>query len=231
MKQNQDYQKPAVRKRMYEQVEKLMDQAASDIYSSQEKGLYSLAVHHHLQRHAWEIMFPLGREYWPNNFCGYLCDPSLPWPQATSYSYCMDVTCPPFLSHGYLMFGYAVLGGKLVRTTFFSVETIVKYQIMPQAMVIDPLATHHGIVPEYYLGCRVDRCDIDNLLISRENPLESFVKRINEKQHKERLYNSYMEAYNLQMAYEPGWFPKQLLAFAEEYGLYVPPQERNQSID
>jgi hypothetical protein len=89
------------------------------------------------------------------------------------------------------------------------------------------LCVAHGITPDYYIGCWAEKQDIDNFMVLRKNPLELFVNRKNKQEHQERLYDSYMEAYNLQMYHEPGYFPPQLIKFCEENDLYIPPQERN----
>ncbi len=227
MKTKRDYRNPKVRRSMYEELAALMEEGTQAIFDDEGKHLYNSATHQYLKKNGWEIMFPLEKSRWPDKFNEFLADGNLPWPQYTTYSYVMSVLCPPFISPYSVYFGYAMVDGKLIRTTFFAIETIVKYQIMPQAMVIDPLCLAHGIEPEYYIGCWAEKADIDNFMILRKNPLEMFVARKNEKAHKEELYYSYMEAYNLQMFHEPGYFPYQLIEFAKENNLYIPPQKRD----
>ncbi len=223
---NKDYKNKKVREAMYKQLTLLMEEGASRIKNKNGAELYCLSTHYYLMENAWEIMFPLKQEFWPDKFNDYLADSNLPWPQGSTYSYIMSVVCPPFISCSNLYFGYAVLDGKLIRTTFFAIETLVDYQIMPQAMVIDPLCLAHGIKPDYYIGCWAEKQDIDNFIILRKNPLDLFVDRKQKEAHKERLYDTYMESYNLQMLHAPGYFPPQLLRFAKENNLSIPPQER-----
>jgi hypothetical protein len=222
-----DYRSSKVRRGMYEELNRLMEESEQVIFNGNGAHLYDSATHYHLMKNGWEIMFPLKKELWPDQFNEFLADGNLPWPQYATYSYIMSVLCPPFIGSYNLYFGYAVIDGKLIKTTFFAIDTIVKYQIMPQSMVIDPLCVAHGITPDYYIGCWAEKQDIDNFMVLRKNPLELFVNRKNKQEHQERLYDSYMEAYNLQMYHEPGYFPPQLIKFCEENGLYIPPQERN----
>lgn len=222
-----DYQKAEVRRDMYEELHRLMEEAHQIISDKKGGHLYDSLTHIYLMRNGWEIMFPLEKERWPNMFFEKIViDYALPWPQYATYAYIMNVLYPPAFSPYSLYFGYAVIDGKLVRTAFFTIETIVKYQIMPQAMVIDPLCFAHGITPDYYIGCPVEKQDIEEGLLSRKGPLELFVKRKSEQELADRLYNDHIMVYDLQLAYEPGYFPPQLIKFAEKNNLYVPPQER-----
>lgn len=223
---NESYKKPDVRRNMYKELNLLMEKGERAIRNGNGADLYNLETHYYLMKNAWEIMFPLKRESWPSKFNEHLADENLPWPQGAAYSYIMSVLCPPFISSFNLYFGYAIIAGKLIRTSFFAIDTIVKYQIMPQGMVIDPLCLAHNITPDYYIGCWVEKQDVDNFMILRKNPLKLFVERKNRKEHEERLHDTYMEAYNLQISFEPGYFPPQLIKFCEENNLHVPPQER-----
>jgi len=224
---NKNYQDPKVRRDMYRELSCLMKEGKCAIRDGNGSDFYDSETHYYLMENAWEIMFPLKRELWPERFNEFLADENLPWPQGATYSYIMSAICPPFINSSNLYFGYAIVDGKLIRTTFFAIDTIVKYQLMPQSMVIDPLCLSHNIKPDYYVGCWAEKEDIDNFMILRKNPLELFVKRKNEQKHKERIYDSYMEAYNLQMSFEPRYFPPQLIEFCKENNLYVPKQERN----
>lgn len=223
MKRN--YEESEVRRKMYEELNSLMEEGRRIILED-NNNLYNLQTHCYLTENAWEIMFPLKKESWPNKFNEFLADDNLPWPQGSTYSYAMSIICPPFINFNSLYFGYAVIAGKLIRTTFFAINIIVEYQVLPQSMVIDPLCLAHKIEPEYYIGCCVEKKDIEKFIFVKKNPLEVFVERKKEQEHKERLYDTYIEAYNLQIYFEPGYFPPQLIKFCEENGLYVPPQKR-----
>lgn len=225
MKKN--YEDYNVREEMYEQLSHLMKNAARAISDGNGSDFYNSETHYYLMENAWEIMFPLEKEFWPEKFNEFLSDNNFPWPQGTTYSYIMSVICPPFIGSYNLYFGYAVVNGKLIRTSFFAINTIVKYQIMPQGMVIDPLCLAHNIRPDYYVGCLADKQDVDDFIISRKNPLELFVKRKNTQEQEKKIFDSYMESYNLQMTFEPGYFPPQLIKFCEKNNLYIPAQERN----
>jgi hypothetical protein len=228
-----DYKNPKVRRSMYKELDCLMKKGRQAISSGEGSDLYDLATHRYLMEEGWEIMFPLKKELWPNKFNEFLCDENLPWPQYATYSYIMSVLCPPFISSYLLYFGYAIIDGKLVKTTFFAVNTMVEYQEMPQSMVVDPLCLAHGIEPDYYIGCGVGKQDINNFMTLKKNPLELFVKREeeerrkkDEQEHKDKLYISYSENYELQIRAAPGYFPPQLIEFCKENNLYIPPQER-----
>lgn len=221
-----DYRDPAVHTAMYKELKSMLVNAANDILNQQGGHLYSMAAHQYLIKNGWEIMFPLEREKWPEIFHQIHPNNKFPWPEGTTHTYVTDVLCPPFINFSFLFFGYAVIDGKLMRATFFAVETMVEYQAMPQAMVVDPLCLIHGLEPEYYIGCGVTKEDMENFLIDRKNPLEILVERTAEAEHKKRLFDSYMESYQLQLQVEPGYFPPQLIKFAEENDLYIPPQEK-----
>lgn len=223
---DKNYQKPGVRRDMYKELNRLMEKGKQTIRDSNGADLYNLETHCYLMKNAWEIMFPLKRESWSSKFNEHLADENTPWPQGSTYSYIMSVLCPPFISSFNLYFGYAIVSGKLIRTTFFAINTIVKYQLMPQGMVINPLCLAHNIKPDYYIGCLAEKKDVDDFMLLRKNPLELFVGRKNRQEYEKRLYDTYMEAYNLQISFEPGYFPPQLIKFCEENNLHVPPQER-----
>ncbi len=93
----------------------------------------------------------------------------------------MDVIAPPFIPHSLLHFGYAIVDGKLVRSTFFVVQQMVNYQAWPQGMVIDPLAIMNNIQPAFYVGCSVPKEDIESWMLHRKNPLEMYLERKSKK--------------------------------------------------
>jgi len=226
-----EYEKEDVRKFMYGQLELLMKAASDHIYAKDEqsKAYYNSETHHYIDKNSWELLFPLEKERWPDKFNEhqYAQIDKMLWPGYTTYCYMMDVIAPPFIPYFLLHFGYAVVEGKLIRSAFFVVQSMVKYQEWPQGMVIDPLAEHHGVKPSFYIGCAIHEKEfIENWMLDRKNPLEMYVKNKHEEEHKERIRSSYMEAYFMQMSYEPGWFPEGLIEFAKKEGLYVPPQER-----
>lgn len=227
MKETPEYTQVEVRDFMYGQLKLLMDAASDHIHEKDEesKKYYDSRTHHYLDKNGWELLFPLEKERWPDNFLehNYMDIDQKIWPQFTTYSYMMDVIAPPLIPSILLNFGYAVVEGKLIRCTFFVLQTMVDYQVMPQGMVIDPLAEYHGIKPSFYIGCAIyDKKYIENWMIYKKNPLEMFVNEKNAEEHKERIRNSYMEAYNNQMMYEPEWFPEKLIKFAQEEGLSIP---------
>jgi hypothetical protein len=152
------------------------------------------------------------------------------WPNSTSYNYSMDVILPPSIPSSILHFGYAVLDDKLIRSSFYVTQMMVDYQIYPQGVVIDPLAVHNGIAPSYYMGVTLDKKDINDFLISKKHPLETFVEKKNKRDHELRIYNSHMEGYFTQMAYEPGWFSDQLMEFAVDQGLHIPNSSHNNEL-
>lgn len=224
-----EFEKEEVRNSMYEQLEVLMKEAQDHIYNKDEesKRFYSSNAHWYLADNIYELMFPLEKERWPKNFKNqYLQMEDMAWPLYTNYCYFMDIIAPPFIPYSLLHFGYAIVDNQLIRTTFFVVQRMVDYQKRPQAMVIDPLAEHHGIKPSFYTGSPVpDKKYIQDWMLTRENPLELYmidVQKENERKHKERIRDSYFESYHLQMAYAPEWFPDELVEFAKKEKLYIP---------
>src|SRR3990172_7883989 len=231
MKQK-EYEKKEVRESMYDQLALLMKAATGHISAKDEesKRFYNAQTHHFIDENCWELLFPMDKDKWPSHFqeLGRLYDPQMTWPGFTTYRYVMETICPPFIPHSLLHFGYAVVEGKLIRSTFFVVQSMVKYQAMSQGMVIDPLAENREITPSFYVGCPVlDKKYIEEWMISRKNPLEMYVDGKNEEEHKERIRKSYMEAYWLQMEHEPLWFPKELIKFAEKEGLIIPEGQKS----
>lgn len=207
-------------------------------------GYYDISTHSFLKRgdensagYPREVILPLPKEEWPEKFSELekRYDSQMTWPKYSMYLYTMDVFCPPFIPVCLLHFGYAIHQGKLIRCPFFVVfqmteQTINKEKILlPEAFAIDPLALKSGITPDCYVGVNLKKEYVEEWFLSRGktgHPLENYVTKKNQKEHEERLYNSYMESYNLQMTYEPGWFPQQLIDFAKKEGLYIPKQDR-----
>lgn len=229
------YENENARSLMWQNLEKLMKEAQDHIWEKDEqsKQYYNSMTHHHIDKEGWELLFPLEKEKWPKRFLNMErhYDSHMTWPGYSTYCYMMDVLAPPLIPHILLHFGYAIVDGKLVRSTFFVVQQMVDYQEWPQGMVIDPLAIMNNIQPTFYVGCSVPKEDIQNWMIHRKNPLEMYLERKSKKEHEERLYDSYMESYRLQILHEPGWFPEQLITFAKKENLYIPPQERKVNVD
>lgn len=227
-----DYTDEGVRNNLYAQLNKLMKEGQNHIWDKtpEAKDLYDSPTHFFLKKEGWEIMFPLKEENWPKSFQGMAgnYNQEFKWPWFTTYCYITDVIAPPLIPHSLLYFGYAVVEDKLIRCTFFVVQKMVEYQVMPQGMVIDPLANREGKVPSFYIGVPVlDKELILKWVRSRRNPLEVYVEELNAKERNERVYNSYMESYYLQMQHEPNWFPADLIKFAKEENLYIPPNQRS----
>lgn len=229
-----EFEKKEVRDSYQEQLHLLMNEAYGHISSEgdkEAKKFYNSSTHWYLdpEENGWELLFTLDKQQWPNNFKNsYLQIEDMRWPQYTNYCYLMDVIAPPFIPYSLLYFGYAVVKGMLFKTSFFVVQKMVNYQIMPQGMVIDPLAEYHGIKPSFYIGSPVpDKKYIEDWMLTRENPLELYmidVQKENERKHKERIRDSYFESYHLQMAHSPGWFPNELIEFAKKEKLHIPQQ-------
>ena len=231
MKQK-EYEKKEVREFMYGQLALLMKVATGHISDKDEESrrFYNSETHYFIEKNILELLFPMDKEQWPTKFqeMGRNYDPQMSWPGYATYCYLMDVIAPPCISFILLHFGYAVVEGKLIRSTFFVVQSMVNYQPWPQGMVIDPLADIHGVKPSFYVGCSVpNKKFIENWMISRKNPLEVYVEEREEKEHKKDIWRSYMETYALQMTHEPQWFPKELIKFAEKEGLYVPEGQKS----
>lgn len=191
---------------------------------------YNLSTHSYIRRNCWEILLPLDKEEWSKTAAelNLNYEESMPWPNFSTYCYSMDVVCPPNIPFRCLYFGYAVMeDGSVVKTAFYHWYKMVNYQIMPQGIVMDPLADMKGIKPRYYIGCSVDREDIEGFIHSRKiNVLERYVERKSKKEHEERLHDSYMEAYYIQMAYEPHYLPQALQEFAKKEDLPFPEDQR-----
>jgi hypothetical protein len=183
----------------------------------QSPDLYSYRTHRFLEEHGWELLFPLGREEWPSALSELQFDnaEAMKWPHWTTYQYVMSVIAPPSLPHLLLNFGYAVLDGRLVKCAFFVVQRMVDFQIMPQGMVVDPMAVRDGKEPDFYFGCSVDRKELEDFLVLRENPLEMYSKRMGLEAQECNLEVAYMEAYCLQMATYPELCPQELRDWAD----------------
>ncbi|HVY35737.1 MAG TPA: hypothetical protein VG982_00455 [Candidatus Paceibacterota bacterium] len=146
--------------------------------SPESSRFYSRLTHRFLMDHAWEILIPAAKEERPSIFEGLEYDNEMPWPQMTTYNYVMSVLTPPSIPWAMLTFGYAIHEGKLVRSTFFTHQKMVPYQVMPQGIVIDPMAIQKGIQPEYYIGCPVCSKDyIENFIKMKQNPFEEYVAK------------------------------------------------------
>lgn len=231
---------------LQQKFEELAKKAGESIIDNAEsaKSYYELSTHSFLKRgdensagYPREVILPLPKEEWPKKFSELekRYDSQMTWPNYSMYLYTMDVFCPPFIPNCLLHFGYAVYQDKLICCPFFVVlemteQTINEEKIMlPEAFAIDPLASKSGISPDCYIGVNLKKEYVEEWFLSRGrtgHPLENYVNKKRQKEHEERLYDSYMEAYNLQMTYEPGWFPQQLIDFAQKEGLYIPRQDR-----
>ena len=229
----EEFEKQEVRNSYEKQFSILMKEARAHIVKGDEesKKFYELHTHWYLEpeEDGWELLFPLDKQEWPTNFKNsYLQIEDMQWPQYTNYCYLMDILAPPFIPFLLLYFGYAVVEGVLIKTSFFVIQKMVNYQIMPQGMVVDPLAEYHGIKPSFYVGIPVpNKKYVEDWMITRQNPLEMYmidVQKKKEIEHKEKLRNSYFESYCIQMAYAPGWFSDQLLEFSKEEKLHIPKQ-------
>lgn len=220
--------------KMYEEHYALMDEIQNIIWDEGQKEkhsqYYDSSTHDFLRRHAWEIIFPVSQEEWFKNLQNLnWYNKAMPWPQYAPYQYSMDVLLPPNMTVSSLYFGYAVLeDGTVQRTCFFNWYKIVDYQVMPQGIAMDPLAKLHNIPVKYYVGIPIEECDLQNFIFRMPgHPLENYVKRKSEEEHKKSLYNMYMEAYVLQMTHEPQYFSRKLIEFANENGLYVPEGQKS----
>lgn len=226
-----EFETQEVRDSMFKQLILLLEEAGGHIFNKDEesKRFYSSDGHWYIEDNIYELMFPLEKERWPENFKNqYLEMEQMAWPQYTNYCYLMDIIAPPFIPYSLLHFGYAVVDGKLIKTTFFVVQTMVDYQISPQGMVIDPLAEYHGIKASFYVGTPLpDKKYIEEWMNTRKSPFEMYmmdVQKENEKKHQEKIRDSYFESYYLQMAYAPEWFPDELIEFAKKEKLHIPHQ-------
>jgi len=205
------------------------------------KNLYNEETHYFLTENSigWpsEIMLPLPKEEWPKNFRDLekRYESQMKWPNWSMYLYTMDIFCPPFIPDSLFYLGYAMYQDKLFCCPFFVVLKMTEQTIndkkmtIPVEFVIDPLASMTGITPDCYVGASIDKRYVEEWFFSRGktgDPLENYVEQKNKKEHEERLYKSYLEGYSLQMAYEPGWFPQQLIDFAQKERLYIPEQKR-----
>lgn len=231
---NLDFSNEANREKAYKYLSDVMEESYQLLCSEKEderrektQHLFNTSTHVYLTNNAWEILLPLKHEKRGPKFQEMKYDSLMKRPQAATYCYTMDVIAPPSIPSGILHFGYAFLDDKPIRSAFFVVQGMVEYQIMPQGLVIDPLANQHGIKPSFYVGCSVDKEDIQNFLFSRINPLEAFVQKINKKANDDRLAQSYMEGYFYQMRFEPGLFSEQLMEFAVNNNLHIPYSENN----
>lgn len=224
----ENYESGQVREVMRKELDALMESGVGLLRKDGGKNpdLYKEDTHLYLMEHGWKLLFSLEEKQWPENFRKLKYDSVFVWPMYSAYCYLMDVICPPLIPHVLLHFGYAVLGDRLIKCAFFVVQRMVDYQIMPQGMVIDPLAIRSGKKPSFYVGCPVDKEDIENFLIKKKGPLELHVERKGREEHERQLYDSYMEAYVLQVAMAPGWFPPELIKSAEKEGLAIPRQEK-----
>lgn len=148
---------------MYKEHEKAMEFIRQILRDENKKDLhrnyYNLQTHNFLEKHAWEILLPVSQEEWFKSLQELKrYNDQMPWPQYATYQYCMDVALPPNISEHALYFGYAILeDNAVVRTCFFQWMKLVNYQIMPQGIVMDPLAKIHNIPVKYYVGISVEK--------------------------------------------------------------------------
>lgn len=219
---------------MYEKHHKLMADIQGIIWDENQKDkhsqYYNSSTHGFLKEHAWEILFPVPEEEWFRNLKNLSrYNKDMPWPQFAPYQYTMDVIYPPNMTESSLCFGYAFLeDGTVKKTCFFNWMKIVNYQVMPQGIVMDPLAKLHGISVKYYVGVPIDKEDLEHFLLRAPgHPLENYVKRKRDEEHQQRLHDSYMEAYYLQMQYEPNYLPHKLQEFAKKEGLPFPKDQKS----
>jgi len=222
MKKN--FNDPIIRKKTYEKLKSILEAATDDIKAKKRNDLYGLDAHQYLINHAWEIMFPLEYSEWPEEFHKVHFTKKISWPSETTSSYIMKVILPPFINSFSLCFGYAILGEELIKTSFFIMADISKYQSITQGMVIDPLARLNEVEPDYYIGCGVEKSIIDDFVFLKKNPLEKFANNETEKRYKRIFHDVNTEEYALQLSLAPHYFPPQLLKFAEGSNLYIPEQ-------
>jgi len=158
---------------------------------------YSHLVNNYLVDSNLKIMRPLAKENWPVEFTWITVSPETCWPAMTKDLYIRSVFGSPFISAP-LYFGYAVVSGELKRTAFYVSELLFNQS----NVVIDPLAYLNGVKPDYYLGCRVDKKDLEKYLSEGSDPLESLVSRGSfsrwELHHKASHHASFMD-------YDLGW--------------------------
>ncbi len=214
---------------MYKEHHVVMEKIQNILWDQEKKDEHALyfnsETHMHLREHAWEILFPVPEEEWFNNLKSFeKYNKHMAWPHYSFYQYTMDVFFPPNIPSSVLYFGYVFLeDGSVHKTCFFQWMKMVDYQEMPQGVVMDPLVKLHNIKAKYYVGIPVEIEDLQNFLNRVPGiPLENYVKRKNKEEHEQRLHDSYMESYNLQMSYSPEYFPRKLIEFAEKNGLHIP---------
>jgi hypothetical protein len=175
-----NFNEKSVRDNALQEVSSLMTKALEIIMSGVPEAarFYNETTHNFLMRHAWEIQIPASVKERPVIFKDLRYDDGIPWPQATTYCYVMNVLNLPSVPWPMLNFGYAVHDGKLIRTAFFAHQKLVEYQDMPQSIVVDPLAIQRGIEPDYYVGCPVcSKSYLEGFIINRkQNPFENYVK-------------------------------------------------------
>jgi hypothetical protein len=196
------------------------------------KNLFNIETHVHIIHNFFEVLLPFEQQKWPAKFKAMNYDSFTQWPETTAYWYTTDVISPPFISPQTLHFGYALHDDKLIKSAFFVIQNFWDYKY-PQGMVIDPLAHMNNIKPEIYVGCTVEKEDIEAYRMNRKNPinpLEAFVRRKNQKAHEERIRNSEEEFYHTQMTYEPGWFSDELMELAVERDWFIPHSTHNDEL-
>lgn len=215
---------------MYEDHSLLMQKIAGILWEKgEDPQYYEKSTHCFLQEHAWEIMLPLPKNKWSKTFSelNKSYDQGMKWPNFTTYCYSSDVLFPPNINSSSLLFGYAIMeNNTVVKTAFF--EGIVLDGIsFPKSVAIDPLAELHGIKPKYYIGVSVEKEDLERFRFKKDvRVLEGYVERKNKEANKTRLYDSYIAAYHLQMAYAPNYLPRRLQEFARKNRLPFPEDQR-----
>ncbi|MEI6836018.1 MAG: hypothetical protein WCK59_04255 [Candidatus Falkowbacteria bacterium] len=162
-----------------------------------DQNFYSHLANNYLVNSDLKIMRPLAKENWPVEFSWLSASPGLYWPVMTRSLYVRSIFDSPFIATP-LYFGYAVVSGELKRTAFYVAELLFNQS----QVVIDPLAYLNEVKPDYYLGCRVDKKDLEKYLRENVDPLESLASRRSfsrwELRHKASHHASFMD-------YDLGW--------------------------
>lgn len=177
-----DFNNPSVREDVRQQATQLLAEAFSTITIGLPgaASFYNERTHQFLMRHAWGIILPASDEEHPPIFKEIGFSKEMSWPYMTTHAYVTAaVFGNPPVPWQMVTFGYAVVEGSLVRTTFFTHQKLVGYQPMPQGIAIDLLAKTKGIQVDYYIGMPV--CSksylTDFLNVKKVNPFEVYVEK------------------------------------------------------
>lgn len=197
-----------------------------------DKRYYSPEAHNFLQAGAWELRLPLNKKEWPKEFKEGIIESLLSGPglsqqfQAQKVSshhrFIVAASHVPLIDLSTLRVGYLFAGGQLLPTMFFEEEGFFADEKISQTMAIDPCPP--DITPEYYFGMPVEEDDLAKFIYSREDPLESFVKR-NRNNLKKIIDDYFLELYIVQTKCDPTHFPEELIQYCQENGAPIPPQE------